>query len=105
MATEMIQNTEVLERVENLMTAIEIYRDVEQQAINRIKEILYEKGIEISQEEIKDMDRERIRERLLATKYAREKQEKKEKYERIAEESGYETKQKEEREEERTCRR
>lgn len=66
MATEMIQNTEVLERVENLMTAIEIYRDVEQQAINRIKEILYEKGIEISQEEIKDMDRERIRERLVS---------------------------------------
>lgn len=104
MATETIQNTEVLKRVENLLTAIEIYRDVEQQAINRIKEILYEKGIEISAEEIKDMDKERIRERLRATKYERERKEKVDS-ERVAEESGYETKQKEEREEERTCRR
>ena len=104
MATETIQNTEVLKRVENLLTAIEIYHDVEQQAINRIKEILYEKGIEISAEEIKDMDKERIRERLRATKYERERKEKADS-ERVAEESGYVTKQKEEREEERTCRR
>lgn len=87
MATETIQNTEVLKRVENLLTAIEIYRDVEQQAINRIKEILYEKGIEISAEEIKDMDKERIRERLRATKYERERKEKVDS-ERVAEESG-----------------
>ena len=104
MATETIQNTEVLKRVENLLTAIEIYRDVEQQAINRIKEILYEKGIEISAEEIKDMDKERIRERLRATKYERERKEKVDS-ERVAEESGYGTKHKEGREEERTCRR
>ena len=105
MAAETIQHTEVLQRVENLLTAIEIYREVEQQAIDRIKEILYEKGIEISKEEIRDMDKERIRESLLATKYAREKKEKKEESERVAEEARYETKQKEEREEERTCRR
>ena len=62
---------EWLERVDNLFTALQIYRDVENQASSRIKTILAEKGITISTEEIRISDSERIREKLRQTRDAR----------------------------------
>ena len=84
---------EWLERVDNLFTAIEIYRDVENQAVERIQTILAEKGIIISSEEIRSTDADSIRERLRQTREARLREEK----ERAEQE--------EKRKEERTCRR
>ena len=62
---------EWLEKVDNLFTALEIYRDVENQAVERIQAILAEKGISISPAEIRISDAERIRERLKQTREAR----------------------------------
>ncbi|MDE6626319.1 MAG: hypothetical protein K2K56_08105 [Lachnospiraceae bacterium] len=62
---------EWLEKVDNLFTALEIYRDVENQAVERIQAILAEKGISISPAEIRISDAESIRERLKQTREAR----------------------------------
>lgn len=40
-----------LERIENLLAAVEIYRDVERQAMSKIREILSDKGLEIPEPE------------------------------------------------------
>lgn len=40
-----------LEKIENLLAAAEIYRDVEKRAIGKIKEMLSEKGLRISEPE------------------------------------------------------
>ena len=75
MAQETAEQIGFVERVENLLTAIEIYREVEESTIFRIKEILRENGIEISTEEIKRTDKKEIKERLLINKGVREKEE------------------------------
>ena len=41
-----------MDSLENLLTALEIYRDVEQQAVNRIKEIMAEHNISIPVPEV-----------------------------------------------------
>lgn len=99
MEMETKEQNNFMEKLENLMTAIEIYRDVENKAIARIQELLKEKGIEISESEIKTADKDSIRERLRATKTARVQEE------YVAEESSYETKDVKNWEEERSCRR
>lgn len=99
MEMETKEQNNFMDKLENLMTAIEIYRDVENKAIAKIQEILKEKGIEISESEIKTADKDSIRERLRATKTAREQEE------HVAEESSYETKDASNWEEECTCRR
>ena len=70
MEMETKEQNNFMDKLENLMTAIEIYRDVENKAIAKIQEILKEKGIEISESEIKTADKDSIRERLRATKTA-----------------------------------
>lgn len=67
---------EWLDAVDNLFTALEIYRDVENQAIGRIKTILAEKGIVISSEDIRKANTESIRNRLRHTREARLREEK-----------------------------
>lgn len=92
MAKQIVEQSEVVTRLENLLSAIEIYRDVEQQAINRIQELMQEKGITISREEIMTSTKESIRERYLATKHAREEREAKEQEtELVAENVTYQT--------------
>ena len=92
MAEQIIEQSEVVTRLENLLSAIEIYRDVEQQAISRIQELMQEKGITISPEEIITSTKEDIRERYLATKHAREEREAKEQETKlVAENVTYET--------------
>ena len=46
MEMETKEQNNFMDKLENLMTAIEIYRDVENKAIARIQELLKEKGIE-----------------------------------------------------------
>lgn len=75
MAQETAEQIGFMERVENLLTAIEIYREVEESTIFRIKEILRENGIEISTEEIRRTDRKEIKERLFINKEVRKKEE------------------------------
>lgn len=105
MATEGIKQTEFMERVDNLMTAIEMYRDVEKKAVSRIKELLHEKGIELSTEEIRGTDKESMKERLLAAKNVRKTKEKRLEEKRTAEEAYYKAKVAENRKEEYVCRR
>lgn len=62
---------EWLERVDNLFAALEVYREAESEAISKIKTILTEKGITLSEEEIRASDFNSIRERLMQTKEAR----------------------------------
>lgn len=50
-AVKQEQRGQWLERIENLLAAVEIYRDVERQAMSKIKEILSDKGLEISEPE------------------------------------------------------
>lgn len=83
-------------KLENLLSAIEIYRDIEEQAMTKIRSILKEKGIVISMEEMKSTDVDQIRERL---NHTREERMKREQVEREKEQRAYE------REEERGCRR
>lgn len=53
-----------MDSLENLLTALEIYRDVEQQTVNRIKEIMAEHNISIPAPEVVKVDTEEIRARL-----------------------------------------
>lgn len=98
MVAEAIMKKEIheewLNKVDNLFNALEIYRDVENQAVDRIKTILAEKGITISSAEIRISDSESIRQRLKQTKEARLREE------QIREEQG-----EKKREEEHSCRR
>ena len=55
-----------MDSLDNLLTALEIYRDVEQQTVNRIKEIMAEHNIQIPAPEIVKIDTEKIRARLAA---------------------------------------
>lgn len=57
-----------MDSLENLLTALEIYRDVEQQTVNRIKEIMSEHNILIPAPEVVKVDTEEIRARLAANK-------------------------------------
>lgn len=57
-----------MDSLENLLTALEIYRDVEQQTVNRIKEIMAEHNIQIPAPEIIQVDTEEIRARLAANR-------------------------------------
>lgn len=57
-----------MDSLENLLTALEIYRDVEQQTVNRIKEIMAEHNILIPAPEIVKVDTEEIRARLAANR-------------------------------------
>jgi len=84
-------------KLDNLLSAIEIYRDIEEQAMTKIRMILKEKGIVISAEEMKSTNVDQIRERLNQTREERMKREQQVKHE--ANEKAYE------REEERGCRR
>ncbi len=61
--------------LENLLSAIEIYRDIEEQAMTKIRTILKEKGITISIEEMKNTDVDHIRERLNQTREERKMRE------------------------------
>ena len=56
---------------ESLLDAFEKYRELENRAVKKIKEQLAEKGIEIPEEQIKEMDRNAIRERLFETRERR----------------------------------
>ena len=60
---------------ESLLDAFEKYRELENRAVKKIKEQLAEKGIEIPEEQIKEMDRNAIRERLFETRERRIRQE------------------------------
>lgn len=82
--------------LDNLLSAIEIYRDIEEQAMTKIRTILKEKGITISVEEMKNTDVDHIRERLNQTREDRKMREQLEQAER---------ERAVEREEERGCRR
>lgn len=55
-----------MDSLENLLTALEIYRDVEQQTVNRMKEIMAEHNISVPAPEIIQVDTEEIRARLAA---------------------------------------
>ena len=56
---------------ESLLDAFEKYRELENRAVKKINEQLAEKGIEIPEEQIKEMDRNAIRERLFETRERR----------------------------------
>ena len=56
---------------ESLLDAFEKYRELENRAVKKIKEQLAEKGIEIPEEQLKEMDRNAIRERLFETRERR----------------------------------
>lgn len=57
-----------MDSLENLLTALEIYRDVEQQTVNRIKEIMAQHNILIPASEVVKVDTEEIRARLAANR-------------------------------------
>lgn len=57
-----------MDSLENLLTALEIYRDVEQQTVNRIKEIMAEHNISVPAPEVAKVDTEEIRARLAANR-------------------------------------
>lgn len=57
-----------MDSLENLLTALEIYQDVEQQTVNRIKEIMAEHNILIPAPEVVKVDTEEIRARLAANR-------------------------------------
>lgn len=57
-----------MDSLENLLTALEIYRDVEQQTVNRIKEIMAQHNILIPAPEVVKVDTEEIRARLAANR-------------------------------------
>lgn len=83
------------EKLENLLNAIIIYRDVEKKALQRITELLTKKGITVSTSELSKMDEQAIREKLRETAETRRQEEM-----AVAENHAYEV-----REEERGCRR
>ena len=55
------------EKLENLLNAIIIYRDVEKKALQRITELLAKKGITVSISELSTMDEQAMRENLSET--------------------------------------
>lgn len=57
-----------MDSLENLLTALEIYRDVEQQTVNRIKEIMAQHNILMPAPEVVKVDTEEIRARLAANR-------------------------------------
>lgn len=57
-----------MDSLENLLTALEIYRDVEQQTVNRIKEIIAQHNILMPAPEVVKVDTEEIRARLAANR-------------------------------------
>lgn len=59
-----------MDSLENLLTALEMYREVEQQTVNRMKKIMAEHNIEIPAPEIVQLDTEEIRARLAANRQA-----------------------------------
>lgn len=83
------------EKLGNLLNALIIYRDIEQKALQRITELLKEKGITVSVSELSKMDDQAIREKLKETAQAGRQKEM-----AVAETSAYEA-----REEEHGCRR
>lgn len=87
-------HTEWLECVDNLFAALEVYREAENEAISKIEKILTEKGIKLSEEEIRTSDFDSIRERLMQTREAR-----------LHEEQLQREQEERKREEERSCRR
>ena len=92
----MLREEQVIEeKLENLLNAIIIYRDVEKKALQRITELLAEKGITVSTSELSKMDEQAIREKLRETAETRRQEEM-----AVAENHAYEV-----REEERGCRR
>ena len=56
---------------ESLLDSFEKYRELENRAVKKIKKQLAEKGIEIPEEQLKEMDRNAIRERLFETRERR----------------------------------
>ena len=64
MAQQAVEQTDFMDRVENLLIAIEMYQEVERASIARITEILRENGIEISTEEIRQTDKKEMKERI-----------------------------------------
>ncbi len=57
-----------MDSLENLLTALEIYRDVEQQTVNRIKEIMAQHNILMPAPEVVKVNTEEIRARLAANR-------------------------------------
>lgn len=53
-----------ISRIDNLISALEIYRNEEAKAIRRLEELLAEQGIHISQTDIKDKEAEELREQI-----------------------------------------
>ena len=98
MAQQVVEQTDFMDRVENLLIAIEMYQEVERKSIARITEILRDNGIEISTEEIRQTDKTEIRERIRIQRQVQKKEEQQE--DKVAETYRYET-----REEEGLCRR
>lgn len=98
MAQQVVEQTDFMDRVENLLIAIEMYQEVEKKSIARITEILRDNGIEISTEEIRQTDKKEIRERIRIQRQVQKKEEPPE--HKVAETYRYET-----REEEGLCRR
>lgn len=56
---------------ESLLESFEKYRELENKAVKKIKAQLAEKGIEIPEEQLKEIDRNAIRERLFETRERR----------------------------------
>lgn len=83
------------EKLENLLNAIIIYRDVEKKALQRITELLAKKEITVGTSELSKMDEQAIREKLREAAETRRQEEM-----AVAEKHAYEV-----REEERGCRR
>lgn len=91
----------VEDKLENLLNALIIYRDIETKALHRIQELLEEKGIRITEKELSKMDENAIREKLKETAEIRKKKEA-----AVAENKvSYKTVSEEKREEEFVCRR
>ena len=71
-----VPKSDWIQKLENLLTTLKIYRDVENAAMERICTILESKEIVISTEEIKEVESDHIRERMAEARKAREQEEK-----------------------------
>lgn len=93
MAQQVVEQTDFMDRVENLLIAIEMYQEVERKSIARITEILRDNGIEISTEEIRQTDKTEIKERIRMQRQVQKKEEPQE--DKVAEEYRYQTREEE----------
>ena len=58
------ESTKWIQTVENLLISLEMYRIEEEKAINRLTDILKAYGIDVSHDEIKELESESIRQKV-----------------------------------------